>query len=338
MEIKENHPLKMYNTFGVDAYARYFADIKSDDQIIEVINSEYYKHLPKLILNGGSNILFTKDFDGLVLKISTGGIQIIEDNSNHVLIKASAGVDWDEFVTYCVENDWAGLENLSMIPGNVGAAPIQNIGAYSVEQKDCFHKLEAIELSTGRKSVFARNACCFGYRDSIFKKDLKGKYIISSVIYKLSKEPDFNIKYGSIEQELKNMDVKHISIKLVSEAVRRIRASKIPAPEEIGNAGSFFKNPVIDKSKYYKLINDNPEVVAYPVDKTHYKIAAGWLIDSLGWKGKRRGDAGVWHSQALVLVNYGNATGQQIFELASDIKKSVLDAYDIELEMEVNVI
>ena len=338
MEIKENHSLKKYNTFGVDVNARYFADIKSDDQIIEILNSEYYTRFPKLILNGGSNILFTKDFDGLVLKISTGGIELIEDNIDHVLIKANAGVSWDEFVTYCVENDWAGLENLSMIPGNVGAAPIQNIGAYGVEQKDCFHELQAIEISTGRKSVFTRNACCFGYRDSIFKRDLKGQYIILSVTYKLLKQPEFNTKYGSIGQELKNMDVKHISIKSVSEAVRRIRASKIPAPEEIGNAGSFFKNPVIDKSKYYKLINDNPEIVAYPVDKTHYKIAAGWLIDSLGWKGKRRGDAGVWHSQALVLVNYGNATGQQIFELASDIKKSVLDAYGIELDLEVNVI
>ena len=338
MEIKENHPLKKYNTFGVDVVARYFADIRGDDQIVEVLNSDYHKRIPKLILNGGSNILFTKDFDGLVLKISTGGIELIEDNHDHVLIKANAGTDWDEFVTYCVENDWAGLENLSMIPGNVGAAPIQNIGAYGVEQKDCFHELEAIEIATGRKSVFARHACCFGYRDSIFKRNLKGKYIISSVTYKLSKYPDFNIKYGSIGQELKNMDVKHISIRSVNEAVRRVRASKIPSPEEIGNAGSFFKNPVIDKSKYYKLTNNYPEIVAYPVDKTHYKIAAGWLIDSLGWKGKRRGDAGVWHSQALVLVNYGNATGQQIFELASDIKKSVSDAYGIDLEMEVNVI
>jgi UDP-N-acetylmuramate dehydrogenase len=225
-----------------------------------------------------------------------------------------------------------------MIPGNVGAAPIQNIGAYGVEQKDCFCELEALEIATCKKVVFAKNACCFGYRDSIFKRGLSGKFIILSVTYKLSKQPEFNIKYGSIEQELKNMGVSQISVEDISEAVRRIRASKLPAPEDIGNAGSFFKNPVLGKSKYYKLQNDYPEIAAFPVDKTHYKIAAGWLIDSLGWKGKRRGDVGVWHSQALVLVNYGNATGHQIHELANDIKKSVLDAYDIDLEMEVNVI
>ncbi len=338
MEIKENHPLKNYNTFSVDARARYFVEIMSDDQIIDIIKSDDYKRFPKLILSGGSNILFIRDFDGIVMKISTRGIELIEDNNDHVLVKANAGVNWDELVKYCVENEWAGLENLSMIPGNVGAAPIQNIGAYGIEQQDCFCELEAIDLVKGKKIVFTKNACCFGYRDSIFKNDLKGQYIVSSVTYKLSKEPDFNTKYGSIEQEMKNMGVNSVSIHAVSEAVRSIRSAKLPAPEEIGNAGSFFKNPIIDKSKYYRLINNITELAAYPVDKTHYKIAAGWLIDSLGWKGKRRGDAGIWHSQALVLVNYGNATGQQIYELATDIKNSVLDAYDIELEMEVNII
>jgi UDP-N-acetylmuramate dehydrogenase len=282
--------------------------------------------------------LFTKDFDGLVLKINTKGVEVIEENNNHVLIKANAGMVWDDLVEFCVDNEWAGIENLSMIPGNVGAAPIQNIGAYGVEQQDCFCSLEAINIASGSKEVFTKNACCFGYRDSIFKNELKGKFIITSVTYKLSKEPDFNTSYGNIEQELKNMEVNQLTIGAISEAVRRIRSEKLPAPDFVGNAGSFFKNPVVDKSKYYKLTNDYPDLAAYPVDKTHYKIAAGWLIDSLGWKGKRRGDAGVWHSQALVLVNYGNATGQQIFELANDIKNSVLEAYDIELEMEVNIV
>jgi len=338
MKIKENHPLKKYNTFGVYARARYFVEVLNDTQILEVIQSDNYKRYPKLILNGGSNVLFTRDFDGVVIKLATKGIELIEDNNDHVLVKANAGVVWDDLVKFCVENGWGGLENLSMIPGNVGAAPIQNIGAYGVEQQDCFSELEAINIATGQKELFAKNACCFGYRDSIFKQGQKGKYIITSVTYKLLKDPQFNIKYGSIEQELKNMEVREVSIQAISNAVRNIRTSKLPAPEEVGNAGSFFKNPIVDKSTYYKLLDSNPDLSAYPVDKTHYKIAAGWLIDSLGWKGKRRGDAGVWHSQALVLVNYGNASGQQIFELASDIKNSVLDTYDIELEMEVNVI
>ncbi len=338
MKIKENHPLKNYNTFGVDARARYFVEIKSDDQIIDILKSDDYNSFPKLILNGGSNILFTRDFDGIVLKINSRGIELIEDNNDHVLVKANAGVNWDELVKSCIENEWAGLENLSKIPGNVGAAPIQNIGAYGIEQQDCFFELEAIDLVNRKKMVFTKNACCFGYRDSIFKNALKGQYIVSSVTYKLSKEPDFNTKYRSIEQEMKNMGVNSVSIHTISEAVRSIRSTKLPAPEEIGNAGSFFKNPIVDKSKYYKLINNNPELTAYPVDKTHFKIAAGCLIDSLGWKGKRRGDAGIWHSQALVLVNYGTATGQQIYELATDIRDSVLDAYNIELEMEVNIV
>jgi UDP-N-acetylmuramate dehydrogenase len=338
MKFKENHQLKKYNTFGVYAKARYFVELVNDAQILELIQSENFKRFPKLILNGGSNILFTCNFDGLVIKLNTKGIELIEDNNDHVLVKAKASVVWDDLVKYCVDNEWGGLENLSMIPGNVGAAPIQNIGAYGVEQQDSFCDLEAINLDTGRKETFAKNACCFGYRDSIFKQELKGKYIITSVTYKLAKEPEFNTKYGSIDQELKNMEVNDVSVQAISDAVRRIRSSKLPAPEFKGNAGSFFKNPVIDKSTYYKLLDSNPGLSAYPVDKTHFKIAAGWLIDSLGWKGKRRGDAGVWHMQALVLVNHGNATGQQIFELATDIKNSVLDAYDIELEMEVNII
>jgi len=338
MHIKENHSLKKYNTFGVDARARYFAEIQNDDQFIELIESDCYNRFPKLILNGGSNILFTQDFEGIVYKVNTNGIDVIEDSNNHVVVRARAGVCWDDLVKFSIENAWAGLENLSMIPGNVGAAPIQNIGAYGVEQKDCFCELEALEIATCKKVDFTKHACCFGYRDSIFKRELKGKYIILSVTYKLSKVPEFNIKYGSIGQELKNMEVSHVTVETIGEAVRRIRASKLPSPEDTGNAGSFFKNPVVDKSKYYKLLNDHPDVAAYPVDKTHYKIAAGWLIDSLGWKGKRRGDAGVWHSQALVLVNYGNATGHQILELAEDIKESVMEAYDLELESEVNII
>jgi len=338
MDFQNNHQLKKYNTFGVYAKAKCFVEITNDDQILEILKSDCYKRLPKLVLNGGSNVLFTGDFNGMVIKLSTKGIEVVEDNNDHVLLKVNSGVVWDDFVKYCVENEWCGMENLSMIPGNVGAAPIQNIGAYGVEQQDCFCELEAINLETGRKETFAKHACQFGYRDSIFKHDRKGKYIITNVTYRLSKEPEFNTKYGSIEQELKNMNVKEPTIEDVSDAVRRIRTAKLPTPEFKGNAGSFFKNPIVDKSTYYKLADNHPGLAAFPIDKNHYKIAAAWLIDSLGWKGKRRGDAGVWHMQALVLVNHGNATGQQIFELATDIKNSVIDTYGIELEMEVNVI
>jgi len=337
-EIKKYHPLKSLNTFGVEATAKYFAELTCRDEILEFINNPEYQHLPKLILNGGSNILFTGDFDGVVMKLNTGHMKVVKEDNDNVWVEAGAGVKWDDLVNFCADNDWAGLENLSMIPGNVGAAPVQNIGAYGVEQKDCFCRLQAVELATGKELEFSKHACLFGYRNSIFKHELKGKMLILSVTYRLSKNSKFNTQYGTIKQELEKMDVRHITVKSIGEAVRRIRRAKLPMPEEVGNAGSFFKNPVVDKHKYYMLSNDHPGLVAHPVDKTHYKISAAWLIDSLGWKGKQRGDAGVWHAHALVLVNYGNATGKQIINLADDIRRSVFNAYGIELEPEVVIV
>jgi len=338
MEILENQSLKKYNTFGVDASAKFFARFGSAEELRDFIVSDSYRHDPKLILNGGSNVLFTRDFDGVVMKVEINGINVTEEDNDHVLVKAGAGVSWNDFVDHCIEQGWGGLENLTMIPGNVGAAPVQNIGAYGVEQKDCFCSLEAMDMNTGEIKTFGKHACRFGYRQSIFKQEFKGRYVVLSVTYKLSKYPEFNLKYGSIEHELNAMDISEVDLKSVRDAIRRIRAAKLPDPEFVGNAGSFFKNPVITKSRFYKISDSFPHVSAFPVDKTHYKLSAGWLIESLGWKGRQRGDAGVWHTQALVLVNYGNATGKQIYELAGDISDSVYDAYQIRLEPEVHIV
>lgn len=292
-----------------------------------------------MVLNGGSNVLFTRDFDGLILKISTSGMQVLFEDDKHVEIKVEAGHNWDSFVLSSLEKGYYGMENLSLIPGNVGAAPLQNIGAYGVEQKDFFVSLEAVNLLTGKTETFSKSDCLFGYRESIFKNTHKHKYIITSVTYRLSKYPEINIEYGAIKAELDKIGVTDKPHPLdVSKAVRSIRNSKLPDPEKLGNAGSFFKNPVVEKEKYQQLKNHFPDLAAYAQADGNYKVAAGWLIDFMGWKGKRMGDAGVCESQALVLVNHGNASGQQILDLAAQIQNAVQEKFGIQLQPEVNII
>lgn len=337
MLIKENVSLKMLNTFGVDVTSKYFVEAFSMDEIKEIISLPVFQKSNKLILGGGSNLLFTKNFDGLVLKNSLKGIEIINEDADSYYIKAAAGEIWHEFVMHCVNKNYAGLENLSLIPGCVGASPMQNIGAYGVEIKDRFFELEAIDVETGTVQKFNNQQCEFGYRESVFKKKLKNKFIIISVTFKLNKIPKFNISYGAIEKELEVMGVQNLSIQSISKAVCNIRSSKLPNPAEIGNAGSFFKNPEITKQQFEKLNIQFPEIVAYNLENGNMKLAAGWLIEKCGWKGKSFGDAGVHKNQALVLVNYANATGSEIFELSEKIIDSVKNVFGVELEREVNI-
>lgn len=335
MNIQENISLKEYNSFGIDVIAKRFLKIDSVAQLREILSIE----TSIFILSGGSNLLFTKNIDKLVLLINNKGIEIIEETDSHVFIKAQAGENWHEFVLWCIEHNFGGLENLSLIPGNVGTSPIQNIGAYGVEIKDTFHKLKAIEIQTGNRKIFDASECYFGYRNSVFKNELKGKYIITSVIFKLTKKNhELNYSYGAIQLELENHKILNPTIKDVSNGVIAIRNSKLPDPKKIGNSGSFFKNPVVLNSKFQELKNKHQIIPFYKISKTEVKIPAGWLIEQCGFKGKRFGDAGVHSKQALVLVNYGNATGQEIYALAQKIQQTVLTTFGISLEIEVNVI
>lgn len=338
MKVIENVSLRQYNTFNLDATARYFAAFHSREALEEILADPQYKDTPKLILGGGSNILLTKDFDGLVLKNEIKGIHAVSEDEEYVYVKAGAGENWHQFVMHCIEKGYAGLENLSLIPGNVGASPMQNIGAYGVEIKDTFDELEALHLQDRTLISFNKQACGFGYRESVFKRQYKDQFAILQVIYRLSKKPAFNTSYGAIEQELERMGVKEPSIRSVSQAVINIRSSKLPNPAEIGNAGSFFKNPEVTKEKYETLKLAFPEVVAYPLPGDHYKLAAGWLIEQCGWKGYRNGDAGVHARQALVLVNYGHARGEDIVELSRQVVESVKEKFGVALEREVNII
>jgi UDP-N-acetylmuramate dehydrogenase len=339
MQILENHPLKSLNSFGIDVKARFFCRLDSTRDILDFIREKRFAHDKMIVLNGGSNILFTGDFDGLVIKINNRGSNIIHQNAHHVLIKVLAGENWDDFVTKTISQGYFGLENLSMIPGNAGAAPIQNIGAYGVEQKDFFDSLEAINIQTGEIETFDAESCQFGYRHSIFKSKLKGQYVILSVTYRLNKTAVTKLEYGTIRSELENMNLSgNITARAVSQAVRNIRGRKLPDPKKTGNAGSFFKNPVVSKEKYDELKLNFPAIAAYPDGNGNFKIAAGWMIDHLGWKGRRRGNAGVCKTQALVLINHGGATGQEIVKLAEEIQLSVKNTFGIWLEPEVNII
>jgi UDP-N-acetylmuramate dehydrogenase len=337
MHIQENKSLKKLNTFGIDASARYFAECSSIEQMKEVLNDTKFSKTRKLILGGGSNLLFTKDFDGIVLKNNLKGIELISEDADFYYVKSEAGEVWHEFVMHCINHNYAGLENLSLIPGNVGASPMQNIGAYGVEIKDSFYELEAFHIEEQKIRKFNNAECKFGYRESVFKHDSKGQFIITSVTFKLSKVPHYNTSYGAIEKELEVMGVKELSIQTISQAVCNIRSSKLPDPKVIGNAGSFFKNPVISTEKFTQLKKEFPEIVSYPSGDA-YKLAAGWMIEQCGWKGKRVGDAGVHKLQALVLVNYENAKGNEIFELSQKIMDSVREKFGVELEREVNII
>lgn len=337
MQIISGYPLKKYNSFGIDVSARYFTEVNSIAGFKELQQSTIYKNTPLLILGGGSNLLFTKDFAGLVVKNNLLGIEIIKQEQEHVWIKAAAGENWHNFVLWCVDNKYAGIENLSLIPGCIGAGPMQNIGAYGVEIKDVCHEVHAIDLQTGQEKIFTNTDCKFGYRESVFKHNYKNKYLITAVVFKLNKKPLFNTSYGAIEQELKAMGVTELSIKAISDAVIRIRSSKLPDPAKIGNAGSFFKNPEVSRQKHDELKQQFPNLVAYVLDNGNYKLAAGWLIEQCGFKGKRFGDAGVHANQALVLVNYGHAKGDEIYNLSQQILDTVKDTFDVTLEREVNI-
>ncbi|MFY0254867.1 UDP-N-acetylmuramate dehydrogenase [Chitinophaga sp. 30R24] len=338
MQVSENVLLKSYNTFGIAARARYFAAFTSVGELMELAARQPGADLPVMILGGGSNILFTRDYNGWVLKNNISGITIAGEDNDYVYVKAGAGENWHQFVQYCIARQLGGLENLSLIPGNVGASPMQNIGAYGVEIKDVFHELEALHLKDQSIVTFNNADCHFGYRESIFKKAYKGEFVILSVTYRLSKHPRFNTSYGAINEELQRMGVQELSIQAISQAVINIRTSKLPDPAQIGNAGSFFKNPTVDQEKYETLKAAYPHLVAYPVGDRQFKLAAGWLIEQCSWKGYRDGDAGVHSKQALVLVNYGQASGGEIYTLSQQILDSVEEKFGVLLEREVNVV
>lgn len=338
MNILENFSLQHLNTFGIDVLARYYVEINSIREIKDFLKLPFYKNIPKLILGGGSNILFTRNFDGVIIKNYIKGTKLIKEDDKYYYLKAGAGEVWHDLICYCLNHNYAGIENLSLIPGSVGAAPIQNIGAYGVELKQSFHELEAVHLETADLKIFSKEECKFGYRDSIFKNKLKNQYIITSVTLRFKKTPIYNISYGAIKEELTTMNVATLNIKSISEAVCNIRKSKLPDPKVIGNAGSFFKNPEITQKQFIDLKNKYPGIIAYPASDTQAKLAAGWLIEQCGWKGKTFGNVGVHKNQALVLVNYGNGTGKDIFKLAREIQVSVLNKFNIKLETEVNII
>ena len=336
MQIQENISLKPYNSFGIDVMARQFASFNGTEELAGLI--EESATAQKFILGGGSNILLTGNYDGLVLKNEVKGIQKINEDNEFVFIQAGAGENWHSFVLTCIENNWGGVENLSLIPGNVGASPMQNIGAYGVEIKDVFHQLEAYHIHEFETRSFSLSECGFGYRESVFKQKYRNQFVILNVTYRLRKQAQLNTSYGAIEQELEKMGVKEPTIKDVSDAVIHIRSSKLPDPKIIGNAGSFFKNPSIASEKFTQLKMLFPGIIGYENADGSIKLAAGWLIEQCGWKGYRKGDAGCHAKQALVLVNYGNARGSDINELAAEIIKSVYQKFGVALEKEVNII
>jgi UDP-N-acetylmuramate dehydrogenase len=327
--------LQAYNTFGVNAFAEALIEIDSEEKLQEMIHSKPVQ--PFFILGGGSNVLFRQDLHATVLLNRIQGMVLVEEDDETATIAVGGGENWHELVLWTLENNWGGLENLSLIPGTVGAAPIQNIGAYGVELKDSFMGLEAIELSTGEEQVFSAEDCQFGYRDSYFKRDGKGKYFITRVYLSLSKQTQVNTSYGAIQEVLQAAGIVQPSIQEVSKAVIQIRSSKLPDPAVIGNCGSFFKNPELELSDFERLQAEYPQMPHYPaIDKV--KVPAGWLIEQCGWKGQKRGNVGCYEKQALVLVNLGGATGIEVWNLAQEIKTSVKEKFGVELEVEVNVI
>ena len=336
MLLQENISLKPYNTFGIDVKARYFATFNDIEELAETLNLK--SQISNLIVGGGSNILLTKDYDGLVLKNEIRGIVELHEDSEYVYVKAGAGENWHQFVLYCIERNWAGVENLSLIPGNVGASPMQNIGAYGVEIDDVFWDLEAFHKKDKKVVTFTPGDCEFGYRQSVFKEKFKDQFVILNVTFQLRKKPRFNTSYGAIEQELQRMGVRELSLKAISAAVINIRNSKLPNPGEIGNAGSFFKNPSVTNEQFVSLKARFENMAGHENIDGTVKLAAGWLIEQCGWKGYRKGDAGCHAKQALVLVNYGNATGTEIYNLSEEIIQSVKEKFGITLEREVNII
>jgi UDP-N-acetylmuramate dehydrogenase len=336
LQIHQNVSLKNFNTFQIEVFAKYFVEICREDELVELFLDPQWHQTPRLVLGGGSNMLLTQDFDGLVIKMNIRGI---EHRINHqeVVVEAGAGEVWNDFVNYCVDWGFAGVENLSLIPGSVGASPIQNIGAYGVELKDVFESCKAFEIATGTFKYFTNDACKFAYRESIFKRALKGQYIICSVKFKLSLIPQINISYGAIQAELTKRNITQPTLSDVSKVVSEIRVSKLPDPSTIGNAGSFFKNPIITKEQFDLLHEQFPEIVYFLLLNNEVKLAAGWLIEQCAWKGKVVGHTGTWHQQALVIVNHGGATGKEIYDFSTSIINSVQQKFGVVLEREVNV-
>ena len=337
MRINKNVSLKPYNTFGIEAKANFFCEINTTEDLKQALRLKEYPE--KFVLSGGSNMLITKDIEALVLHINLKGIEIVAENQDHVVIKIMAGENWHQMVLWTLARNYGGLENMSLIPGNTGTAPIQNIGAYGVELKDTFVGCEAMNISNQKIEKFSKEDCNFGYRDSYFKNEGKGKYIITSVNLQLTKRDHIkSTSYGAIETELQDRGISEPTIQDISRAVIAIRQQKLPDPNEIGNSGSFFKNPMVSRSAFDTFISDHPNAPFYKISDDAYKIPAGWLIEQCGYKGKRYGDAGVHKNQALVLVNYGNATGQEILALANNIITSVSDKFGIHITPEVNII
>ena len=337
MHIKNDFSLKGFNTFGINVRAKEFVLVKAHQDLFDLILKRDLAKEKFLMLGGGSNILFTKDFDGLLIKNEITGIEIMKEDAQQVLVRVGAGMIWHEFVLYCIERGWGGLENLSLIPGTLGASPIQNIGAYGVEVKDLIDEVEGIDLIHKNTRRIKSQECEFAYRSSVFKTSLKNSFLITAVVFRLNKQHQLHVEYGAIRDELARMKVDHPSIKDVSNAVINIRQSKLPDPNIIGNAGSFFKNPVVSQEKLDILKVAYPSIVSYPF-KNDFKLAAGWLIEQAGWKGHREGNVGCHEKQALVLVNHGNASGTEILQLAQKIQESVSNKFGVELEMEVNII
>jgi UDP-N-acetylmuramate dehydrogenase len=338
--LQKNVNIQAFNTFGIPVSAAYFGEFDSVEKLNDLLKESQALNTEMMILGGGSNVLFTKSFDGVILRNCLSGIELVSESKNEVVVKAGAGVVWHDFVLYCINKGWGGIENLSLIPGSVGASPMQNIGAYGVEIKDVFHSLKAYHIETCEVRTFSKTDCAFGYRESVFKNIYKNQFVITEVSYRLKKNHTVNTTYGAINDALKEIGIDEPSIADVSKAVISIRESKLPNPKVLGNAGSFFKNPVIQKSHAEKLKKEFPTMPNYPVpgNENLIKVAAGWLIEEAGFKGLRKGNHGVHEKQALVLVNYGGATGNEIYALSTEIKDSVVQKFGIVLEREVNIL
>lgn len=333
MQIKENISLKPYNTFGIDATARYFLEYSSVDELLELIKAGFLNDKKFYNIGSGSNLLFVNNYDGLILHSCIKGYELVKETDSEILLKVGAGEVWDSFVAYCVERGWGGVENMSLIPGEVGSTPVQNIGAYGLEAKDVIHQVEGLLLPEGEFKILNNADCAFGYRDSIFKNTLANKFIITHVVFRLDKTPVFHLDYGSIQDELKKFS--EVNLQTIRQAIIAIRESKLPDTKKLGNAGSFFKNPIVSKTKFDSLLLQYPNMPNYGVADGEVKIPAGWLIEQAGWKGKTLGNVGVHAQQALVLVNYGNASGQEIVDLSTQVAASVKEKFDIDIHPEV---
>ena len=336
MEVRENYSLKNYNTFGIDVKCRYFVESDTESEFLEFVSSYELKPEEIMVLGEGSNFLFTDDFDGTVFYPTMKGMEIVEENDEHVWVRVGAGEVWDDFVAWAVEQGYGGVENLSLIPGHVGAAPVQNVGAYGMEAGDTIERVEAIQIEKARKETISAADCRFAYRDSIFKGEWKNRYIVTYVVFRLTKVPEFRLNYGSVREELQKLG--EVSLKNIRRAIIQIRRAKLPDVKELPNAGSFFKNPVVSREQAGQLKERYPELPIYPVDEDRVKLAAGWLIEQCGWKGKDLGKAGVYEKQALILVNRAGASGVEVARLANEVKKSVFMTFGVWIEPEVYVI